>query len=230
MSILVNTGLEAMSLSTKPFASTLAFWSALLSALAIAGLTIGGGMGTPDYSHVSQFISELGARGALHERAVRFAGFLPAGIVLLVYCIAAHTALPKSGLKTAGLIGLAIYASGYVVAAFWPCDFGCRPEQPSLAQFIHNAVGGIGYLLAPVSMFLLAHSARSWPDAKHLVTLGYAAAAIALVGMLTLDPASPFVGLSQRAIESAVLAWVVTSGFYIKSRASRAVPAASRAT
>lgn len=201
-------------------AANVAFWSAMLCAAGIALLTFGGGVATPGYSHLAQFISELGARGALHEELVRFAGFLPSGIFLLVYCVAAHIALPASVGKTIGLVGIAAYAAGYVVAAFLPCDLGCRPAQPSASQAIHNAVGLLGYLAAAPAMCALAYSAGKWPGADHLVWLGYIAAALALLGMLTLAPESPLVGLSQRVIETAVLAWVVTSGIYMRNQAS----------
>lgn len=170
---------------------------------------------TPGYSHVSQFISELGATGAPYEWSVRLAGFLPAGLLLLAFCFLARRALPRSHGVTLGLIGLALYAAGYLVASAFPCDLGCRPTEPSKSQLIHNAGGLIGYLLAPVFLFALAHAARRWPNAGHLVVSGYCASALALIGVLTLSPSSGIVGLSQRLLETAVLGWVVLCGLYL---------------
>lgn len=107
-------------------------------------LTLLGGLFTPGYSHVSQFISELGASQAAHEYPVRLIGFLPAGVTLLAFCWFAHRALPKASLTSAALIALA--------------------------------------------------------------------------GLLTLSPTSSLVGLSQRAVEVAVLGWVVACGWYIDAR------------
>lgn len=216
----LTTRSASMPASCTSVAANIAFVSAILCAVCIALLTFGGGLFTPGYSHLAQFISELGARGALHEDLVRYAGFLPSGLFLLVYCVAAHVALPRAASKTIGLVGIALYAAGYVVAAFMPCDLGCRPAQPSASQVIHNAVGMLGYLAAPPAMCFLAYSAGKWPRANHLVWLGYVAAAFALLGMLTLAPESPLVGLSQRVIETAVLAWIVTSGVYMRNQAS----------
>jgi Protein of unknown function (DUF998) len=197
----------------------MAFWSALLSAALIALLTLMAALATPGYSHMSQFISELGARGAEHEYAVRFLGFLPAGICLFVYCIAARHSLPTTRSTTAAFVGIGLYALGYITAAFLPCDLGCRPPQPSLSQALHNLIGLAGYVAAPWFLFTLARNARSWPKAKALVSWGYVAAAIALAGLLTLSPGSPFVGLSQRALETAVLSWVVMNGLYVRAQA-----------
>lgn len=192
------------------------FSLALLSAAAacvVLVIVVWAGAVTPGYSHVSQFISELGATDARSEMLVRFAGFLPAGLLLLAFCAVAFKALPKSGAAVFGLIGLAIYAAGYVTSAFFPCDPGCRPSEPSLSQVIHNIGGLAGYFLAPGTLFVLARAARDWFDDSLLVTAGYLAAALALIALLTLTPESPVVGLTQRLLELSMLGWVVLFGF-----------------
>ncbi len=199
-----------------------AFSTALAATACIFLLTLLGGLFTPGYSHVSQFISELGASQAAHEYPVRFVGFLPAGVTLLAFCWFAHRALPRASLTSAALIALAVYAAGYCVAAAFPCDTGCRPATPSPSQRIHNLVGGMGYLLAPGFLGVFASQSRTWPAAAPLPIIGLVAALIALAGLLTLSPTSSFVGLSQRAVEVAVLGWVVACGWYIDARSRAA--------
>lgn len=195
-----------------------AFVFALLTLVSVVLFTIFGALSFPGYSHTAQFISELGARGAPQEMLIRFAGFLPAGVFMILFVIGAFKSLPRSALTTVGLIGIALYAMGYIVAAFFPCDFGCRPAQPSASQVIHNLFGLIGYVLAPLSLVALGFSARNWASGRYLSWPAYIAAVIALVGMMTLSPKSPYVGLSQRLVEGAVLIWVVTCAWYVKSR------------
>lgn len=178
---------------------------------------------TPGYSHVSQFISELGAREAPCEWSVRLAGFLPMGVLSLSFCQSAFLSLPRSRAMVMGLAGLAIFAAGYLVAAAFPCDPGCRPSEPSTSQIIHNAGGIIGYVLAPAFLFCLARAARSWPGAGILAVAGYVASVLALFALLTLSPSSPTAGLSQRLLEASVLAWVALCGRYVdKNRPSLA--------
>ncbi len=194
-----------------------------LSSLVFMVLAIGAaGAFTPGYSHLAQYISELGARGAPLEGLVRYAVFLPAGVLVLGFCVSAWVALPRSRAATFGLIGLAIFAAGYLAAAAFPCDPGCRPATPSLAQVIHNAVGLLGYLLAPAFLLSFAVAARAWPQAGHLVVAGYVAGAAALLGFVTMSPTSPMVGLSQRLLEGAVLVWVALCGRYIGARGGNA--------
>lgn len=176
---------------------------------------------TPEYSHVSQLISELGATGAPYELTVRLAGFLPAGLVLLAFSALAFRAIPRSRPVSLSLLGLALYAAGYLVAATFPCDAGCNPAEPSTSQLIHNVGGLIGYLVAPVFLFTLARASHNWPGATRLTVAGYAASAVALVGLLTFSPSSVAVGLSQRALELAVLGWVAMLGVYLAKQRRR---------
>ncbi len=198
----------------------------LVWAFAVAGLVpllllvLLGPLGFPDYSHLAQFISELGARGAPHERLVRYAGFLPAGVFVSLFAVAAFVALPRSVPATLGLLGIGVYALGYLAAAFFPCDPGCRPAEPSLSQIIHNLVGLAGYVIAPFFLALLAWSARRWPGGQQLARLAWLAAGLTLVGLLSLSPDSPYAGLSQRLIEACVLGWVGACAWYVRSRPS----------
>lgn len=193
--------------------------SASIALLFVVVLTLLGGAFYPDYSHSSQFISELGARQAPHEQLVRWGGFLPAGVFMLVFVLAAFKVLPRSVPSTLGLSGIAVYALGYVAAAFYPCDPGCRPAAPSISQLIHNIVGLAGYLLAPLSLAALAWSARRWPGGRSLAAAGFVAATSALLGLMTmLSPEFSYVGLSQRLLELSVLVWIVMCGWYMMAR------------
>jgi len=196
------------------------FFSASLALLFVAGLTLLGGAFYPGYSHTSQYISELGARGAPHEWLVRWVGFLPAGILQLLFVVTAFKVLPRSVLTTFGLLGIAIYAFGYVAAAVYPLDGGHR-SQPSASQVIHNLVGVSGYLLAPLSLAVLAWRARRWPHAGNLPVAGLLAAIMAFLGLLFLSSEFRYVGVSQRVLELSVLVWTVMCGWYIQARLPR---------
>jgi hypothetical membrane protein len=200
-------------------AAKLSALTAMAYLIVMVVMVVVAGALTPGYSHVSQFISELGARGSPQEWGVRLGGFLPLGIFLLAFCWFAYAALPRSSGTTLGLVGLALYAAGYLVAAAFPCDLGCRPAEPSTSQLVHNAAGLLGYLLAPAFLLALARAAHTWPGAGRLSAVGHAAAGLALVGLLTLSPTSPAAGLSQRLLEFAVLAWVVYCGRYLATQA-----------
>lgn len=193
----------------------LAMFCAVLGALWLLAMVIVGGATFPGYSHVSQYISELGANGAPQGWLVSYAGFLPVGVLICAFGVFAWLAAPRSLLSTLGFIGVELFSVGYVAATFFRCDYGCRPEEPSVSQQMHNMFGLLGYLFAPLCLLLLGLAARKWPKAGALALHGYLSAALALVGLGTLTPDSPFAGVSQRLIEAAMLSWVVACGLYL---------------
>lgn len=192
-------------------------WSAWLGFLAMLALVLLGGAMTPEYNHVSQFISELGARGAALEYPVRFAGFLPAGVFMCLFAVGAYRILPRSATLSFALLGIFLYAAGYIAAGFFPCDFGCRPEQPSVSQLLHNAFGMVGYLLAPAFLAAVGLAARNWPNGRGLMWLSHGCAVAALLGLMAFSPESGFVGIAQRVIETSV--WVCTLALAWRVRA-----------
>lgn len=193
----------------------LALITGILGPLAVVLLTVLGGANHPNYRHAIQFISELGAVGAPHARMINLAGFLPAGIFVTAFTFFAWRSLPRSGATALGMLGLALFALGYLAAAFFPCEAGCRPAQPSLSQTLHNLLGLTGYLTASPSLFILGWQARRWPGAKVLSRLGFLGGGLALVSLLFLSPDFRFVGVAQRVLEGSVLSWVVACAIYL---------------
>ena len=193
------------------------FWAAIVGYLILAALIVGGGLAWPGYSHSSQFISELGATGAPHGRLISLGGFLPVGVLLSVVSVLAMVLEPRSPLRTLGFLCILLFASGYTVAAFFPCDLGCRPAVPSSSQMIHNTAGLLGYLVAAPGLLMLGLAARHWPGAGWLFPLGIACAVAAAAGFLTLE--TEFRGLAQRVIEGAVALWILAFVFQRKREA-----------
>jgi hypothetical protein len=193
----------------------LAMITGVLGALWLLAMVIVGGATFPSYSHISQFISELGANGAPFGEAVSYAGFFPAGVLICAFAVFAWRAAPRSALSTIGFIGIFLFSIGYIAATFFRCDFGCRPEEPSFSQTMHNTFGLLGYLFAPLCLLLLGLAARKWPNAGFVSLLGFVAAATSLMGLMTMAPESPFAGLSQRVIEASVLGWIVACALYL---------------
>ncbi|MGH7589288.1 MAG: DUF998 domain-containing protein [Gemmatimonadota bacterium] len=196
----------------------LALASAILGASVVLLTTIIGGFAFPDYSHASQFISELGARGAPNASLINLAGFLPAGLLLCAFAFFAGRALPRSKSIALGLFGIALFGVGYLAAAFFPCEPGCRPTEPSLSQAMHNLLGLAGYLAAPPALLALGWQARRWPDATWLSNLGYLTGALTFMALFFMSPTFGYAGVAQRVLEGSVLAWVVACGLYLNRR------------
>jgi len=192
--------------------SKLAFLCAVSGAALIIVLTVIAGLNFPNYSHITQSISELGARNAPNEYLVRYGGFLSAGILLCLFTLFALLSLPKSRMTMIGLLGLCYFPVSYVVAAFFPCDTGCSLTEPSLSQLIHSFIGGIGHIAGPLGLMAIGTQARKWTNGNLLSSLAFVLGVIALLASLfTVD----FSGLTERIAEISLLGWMVYCGYYL---------------
>lgn len=178
-------------------------------------ITVLGGASFPNYNHATQFISELGAFGAPNAGIINLAGFLPAGLLITIFAFFAWRSLPASWGTTLGMFGLALFALGYIAAAFFPCEPGCRPSEASLSQALHNLLGLAGYFTAPLSLFLLGNAARKWHKGRYLAVLGFMGSGLSLLGLLAMLSEFSYVGLAQRVLETSVLTWVVACSLYV---------------
>jgi hypothetical protein len=190
----------------------------LLGALWVVALTLMGEAATPGYDHSTQFISELGAKGAPHAAEVNLLGFLPAGIFMMLFAIFGWAATPKSFASAIGFIGMVLFALGYGAAAFFSCDAGCSMDNPSREQVLHTAFGLAGYVTAPLALFALSRAASRWPGAGFVSSLGIISALGAVGGFIAmLTPDSNYTGLAQRVLEGSVLIWVSVCSVYLGS-------------
>lgn len=186
---------------------TLAFWTAILGAGLLVVMTVAGAAAWPGYSHVTQYISELGATGAPNGRLVSLGGFLPIGVLLMTFAVLGALIPPRGVLRTLGFIGIFLFALGYFGAALFPCDLGCRPETPSPSQMLHLAFGLAGYVLAPLSLTALAVASRKWPGQGWLFPLGLICAVVACIAFFSM--VDPLAGLFQRVLEASVILWIL---------------------
>lgn len=193
-----------------------AFWAVVLSFSLYAATIVLGGAAFPGYSHAAQYISELGATGAPHSWAVSWLGFIPSGLLLMAFAAIAPVLLPRSPWTWLGFAGIGYYAFGLVAGGLFPCDFGCRPDEPTVAQVIHNAVAGTSYLAGIIALLVLGVQARKWPAGTHLLPLGIGCWLIASLALPALDPEFAYAGVAQRVIELAMCVWLVTCAAYVR--------------
>jgi hypothetical protein len=99
--------------------------SALVAAAAVMVLlgTIYFASLRPGYSNVSNTISELGETGAPQARLVAFGFFLPMGLIVWLALWLARGRGTDQDLPIV-LVALSELGTGYVLAAFFPCDPG----------------------------------------------------------------------------------------------------------
>ena len=174
-----------------------------------------GGINHPNYQHMSQFISELGATGAPNGKVVSLFGFVPTSILLTVFVVFAIYLSSKQTKQILGLVGIGVYAITLSVAALHPCDAGCRPDNPSTSQIIHNLSAIFGYLSGIAGIFLLASDAKQ-KGGRKIGAVGFILGGLTLAMFFLLNPEFSFVGLVQRVFELSMYTWIILYAFYFR--------------
>lgn len=142
------------------------------------------------YNQVKHTISELGENGSPVANRVNFGLFLPAGLLLLLIAMNAG--------NNGFLPGYSIcIATGYLVAAFFPCDPG-SPQTGSSRQHLHNLGGLIEY--AGASLYL--YKAEEIFDTPFIIGYKLSAGIIIICMVLISIPSIRPRGFIQRIAET----------------------------
>jgi len=176
----------------------------------------------PDYSAAKNYLSELGAIDAPHADWMNFFGFLPLSILWTVSLLMLLRIPPKSALLTLGVLLLIGTSVSYMGAVIFPCDTGC-PLEGSQRQFMHNALGVIGYITAPPGLALLgAHYMKTGNRFLGLLTLF--AAGSALLGFLALgsSEAAPMKGAWRRLADFSLFFWIFAAALLVTKDSTQA--------
>lgn len=163
----------------------------------------------PEYSHKTQFISELGATGSPHGTYVNYLGFLPAVFFILAFVFLSFPAIPKTIKNTTGLVFIATYGLTLSVAALSPCDFECRPVDQSLSHRLHMFAAFSGYLCGIMAIFIISSGSSVWLESKSFKISSYSIGILCICALLNLDPNSNFVGIFQRSLELMIYSWLI---------------------
>ena len=174
---------------------------ALVVALAVFYLVVvyGGATLKADYSHVSQYISELNAAGTAWSWQIGYLGFLPLALLGLLVLLVVAPRARLIGVSRAGCWLLIAEPIAYLGSAFAPCDLGCR-STGSLSQNVHNAVATVTLGMTTVGLVLLSRNDRLTPT-QRVGWLALAATFITLYTAALLPDADEMRGLLQRMAE-----------------------------
>lgn len=163
----------------------------------------------PDYSHVGQLMSELGADRSPHGNYMNVFGFLVAELLMMGFVAIAVWQAPKTKRIYFGFGLLMVYAVALAVAAFYPCDFECRPAYASSAHLMHLFSSFLGYVSAILAVFILSSASPAYQVGKWNRYLGYVIGVVAIVLLSNLDQVNPKVGLYQRLLELLIYGWII---------------------
>ncbi len=109
----------------------------------------------PGYSSVTQYISELNATGTALATELSWFGFMPVGLLLAAFLLAANPLARVRGASRLGWWLLWSQPIAFVGVALAPCDAGC-PIGGSPTQGLHDLLGVATYFAGALALVLLS--------------------------------------------------------------------------
>jgi len=173
----------------------------------------------PDYSHVSQYVSELGAVGASHQRAFNYGGLFLSGLLTVLFAVGLCSRVKPRVLLVASSLLAALAGVGRLVAGLFPCDAGCVMEDMSMPATIHASAAFVSLLSGAFAPVLLAFGLRRFRQSiLFRVSVGLGSASLVLVVFFFgFGKGLPYIGVIQRLILTAFYAWVAAVAIRIDS-------------
>ncbi|BFM12839.1 hypothetical protein R50072_29920 [Simiduia litorea] len=186
----------------------------------VVGVTFTG-MFYPDYSHYSQAMSELGARGAPTQLLSPLINNYPLAVLFTLFGFGLMKTFPKSMLARVSGALVIVHGFGSMLAGFFSCDRGCDLVSPSIEQNLHNLAGFIMFLSLLLANLLWVFLAKRQLGVKWFVWFSLAVSlfVIALLPLMAsaVESGEGF-GLYQRLNYGAQALWVfVLAGLMLRA-------------
>lgn len=175
----------------------------------------------PDYNHMHEFISELGASLTPNARIMNFAGFLPTGLCIIGFGISLFMYMrsAKSVLAMLGASLVMVFGVGMITAGIYSCDAGCF-EAITREGEIHGRVSAIAFISLILGIFILGITFRGISDLRKYMwysLLSAVFAAFCMVQMVGSFETESFTGLWQRLILGTAFIWMGVIGYQVCS-------------
>lgn len=165
----------------------------------------------PDYSHTTQFISELGETGGAWSGLMNYAGFMTAGALIVLSALGLAARFPNRMFSALGSVLVAVFGTGIFAAGVFSCDATCFPESPTPEQIRHNLVSFIAFIAmigAAVMWGLHFMQSREWRGFARYSFLTAMMAFVLLVAMVAIAEQRVVTGLIQRIFLATLFLWL----------------------
>ncbi len=213
-------------------------WDRVIRALALSGAlgpalfataVIVCGALRPQYSHVTQFISELGAAGGPYSHLMNYGGFVPTGLLLVAFSTSTFYSFSRDGFSVLGAILVSIFGTGVMAAGICSCDSGYPTGTISVSCQPHNVVSLIAFaggIFGPLMWGFHFRSVNSWRSFSIYSVLSSLAALVFLFVTAASVGSHGLTGVWQRVFIGILLQWCAVVGVRIyRAEARPAEPA-----
>jgi hypothetical protein len=166
----------------------------------------------PNYSHVAQFVSELGARGTSLAELMNLAGFVPTGLLLAGFGLSLANLQPRHRTSVLASVCITFFGIGISFAGIYSCDPGCPHRDASAEATLHDRMTSLAFTSGVAGTALMGIYFR---NVEHWRTLWpyTAISSAAAYGFLFASGASldsrVLTGLWQRLFLGTIFLWCI---------------------
>lgn len=192
------------------------FIGGILGPLLFTATTILCASVVPNYNHAHQFISELGAEGAETQNLMNWLGFIPTGLLIMLFSWA-MLIRNKSVLGKIGATMIGIFSLGLILSGIFSCDIGC-PNFGSSLNNIHQTIAPIAFVSICLGILFTGLSFRKKPQMCRFgfYTIYSSVLAMILLVLLVQSLESrTYIGLVQRLLLGTVFIWMAICGYIL---------------
>lgn len=169
----------------------------------------------PDYSHLANMISELGAQGTPHAGLMNYGGFLPSGLLLTIFGVALASALPPHGIARAAAVLVMLFGVGIVAAGIFSCDPGCPQGTGTFASHVHDRIAPPTFVCLIVAAAILGVKFRRLAEWRDLAAYSLVTSVVALILLIAVASSLQsrvLTGLWQRLMLTSMFLWCAIVG------------------
>lgn len=176
-------------------------------------LIIVNGALTPEYSHISDFISTLGAVDAPYApiQTINFAVF---GGSILALMLGIHYWFDAGSKPRTGTVLLGVFGVGVILAGIFP-EHTADPD--SMTNVLHNLTSTIAFVAGILGVGLISRRIVTddrWPSYRYELIGTIVIVSVTFAGfMLSIFRDSAFVGLTQRLFIGVMTLWLVMQSY-----------------
>lgn len=181
----------------------------------------------PDYSHYSQFMSELGETGGRSATVMNFAGFFSTGLLVFLASVALFSSF---GATWVGALGAACFSAaglGMFASGIFSCDLSCTPDTPTRAQQLHDIAGAITFpalVSAPLILGLRFRKLDEWRSMFPYSVLTTILGLFAVIALVWSVPERSGTGVFQRLVLGLSLVWLAIVSWRMWTGAAMTAP------
>ena len=166
----------------------------------------------PDFSHYTQYISELSERGSSTENLFRYTGFVPTGILHMLFGAFLMNAFRGNRLAALGALLFILNGIARIGAGLFSCEPGCAGPNVLLNQQLHRLSATVAFLAIILATLVWGLVFRKFQDLRLLSYFSYLSGALGLVFLLLMEASSQTragTGLYERLSSGSLSLWVL---------------------